>query len=168
MVNINTYFIALLIIIVTPQFGFSQTINKRSKNIVSEKEQTWKPVNEFADYKNIMQTSPDDVGTPVLTNIFNGVSFYTKHCMVSSDSNKIILLKLVNSNNYPVKISWRISPTAPTQSVEVPALSEVDGSCSFVDNNQTNLAIQIPAGTDTEEMKKYALTHLTVIEEKDN
>ena len=69
---------------ITPQFGVSQTINKLSNNIVSEEEQTWKPMNEFADDNNIMQTSPDDVGTTVLTNIYNGVSFYTKHCEVSS------------------------------------------------------------------------------------
>ena len=153
---------------ITPQFGVSQTINKRSNNIVSEEEQTWKPMNEFADDNNIMQTSPDDVGTPVLTNIYNGVSFYTKHCEVSSESEKIILLKLVNSNNYPIKVSWQISPSAPVIFVIVPAISEVEGSCSVVDNNQTNLAIQIPVGTDTEEMKKYALAHLTVTEEKNN
>lgn len=151
---------------IIPQFGLSQTINKRSNNILSEEEPSWKPINEFPNYQNMMQTSPNDVGTPTLINVMNGVAFFRK--VSDCNSEKIILLKLINSNNYPVKVSWQISPTTPVKSVVVPALFEMEGSCSIIDSNQTNLATQIPAGIDNEEMKKYALSHLTVIEEKNN
>ncbi len=154
---------------IIPQIGVSQTINKRSNNlqnvdVQTTDEQAWRPINEFPNYQNMMQTSPTDVGTPVITNIKNGVSFYNKRCNTDAQT---LLIKLVNTNNYPVKVSWQISPTDPLVSVVVPALSEMEGSCSVVDNNnQNNLAIQIPVGADNEEIKKYTISHLNVIEEK--
>ena len=54
------------------------------------------------------------------------------------------------------------------KSVVVSALSEMEGSCSAIEDNQTNLDIHFPAGNDNDEMKKYMLSHLTVIEEKNN
>jgi len=160
--NNNTLFITLLIIMIIPQIGMSQTINKRSNNLQSVDEQTWMPINEFPDYQNVMQTSPTDVGTPVITNIKNGVSFYNKRCNTDVQT---LLIKLVNLNNYPVKVSWQISPRDPIVSVVVLAQSEIEGSCSLTDDNSTKLKIQFPVGVDNEEIKKYILTHLSVIEE---
>lgn len=143
-----------------PQFGWSQTIDKRTKIVHAQEKKIWKPFNKFKDDQNIMQTNPNDVGTPVSTNIKDGVSFYSKRSQCNSEN--VVLLKLVNSNNYPVKVSWKLSPNTPEVFVLVPASSGLEGSCSLNDNNLAKLIIKKPNDIDKKEIKKYALSHINV------
>jgi hypothetical protein len=109
----------------------------------------------------MMQTSPDDVGTPVLINIKNGVSFYKKSCESSID--KVSLLKLVNSNNYPVEVSWQFSSDAPIISVVIPSLSEIEGRClDSKGEDISKLSIHIPFNADAKKIKKYMISHLLI------
>ena len=154
--------IVLVLLMTIPFFGFSQSINKRSEaNIVeNKKERIWKPINIFPDHNNIMQSHANDVGTPVLTNIKNGVSFYRKPC--DSNTERVVLLKIENSNDYPVQISWQINPKSPKISVSVKAKSESEGICSAKDGNASKLTIHIPLDDDVEKIKKYIVSQLSV------
>jgi hypothetical protein len=153
----------ILLFMIIPFIGFSQSMNKIAevKATRAIQEQIWKPINKFPDYNNMMQTSPDDVGTPVLINIKNGVSFYKKSC--ESDTEKIGLLKVVNSNNYSVQISWQLNSSSDYVSVVIPSLSEIEGMCSVSkDENVSKLSISIPIDADTKEIVKYFHSHLQI------
>ena len=153
----------LLMLIIIPFIGFSQSISKKSKVNVTENNKTkiWKPINKFPDKNNIMQTHPEDVGTPVLTNVKEGVSFYKKTCE-SSVYEIVILLKVVNSNSYPVKISWQLSPKSPKVSVDVPANSEDEGTCSAQEGTAYKLVLRMPLDGNVKKVKKYVISHLSV------
>ena len=152
----------LLVIMIIPSLGHSQSISKRPdiKEGVSQLQKKWQPIYAFKDYNNIMQSSPTDVGTPNLTNIKNGVSFYKKTC--SSVAKKTIIVKLVNSNNYSAKISWQLSADLPVTFVVIPPNSEMEGLCPVTNGGGAKLVIQIPEGANSEQFKNYLYTHTFV------
>ncbi len=101
----------------------------------------------------------DDKGS----NVQNGVEFYSQ----KTDCNGSIvnLGKLVNTNNYAVKVSYQISADSPVINVRVGASATVEGSCSTTDVNLAKLAIPLPVGKTDEEKQKnkeYMHTHIVV------
>lgn len=150
---------------IIPQFGWSQnheTHGNEKTSAATANEGPWKPINKFATPKNGTQYGSVEVETTTLTNVLNGVSFYSKNSICESE--KIIVLKLINSNNYSVKVIWQIKPDAPKTVIEIPANSDFEGSCSVTDKdeNKSKLIIKIPQESDKEEIKKYVFSHITV------
>jgi len=100
-----------------------------------------------------------------LTNVVNGVSFYSKKggCNVSNSLEEISLIRVINVNPYPVKISWQRSPGSPAEFVVIPASKEVEGSCT----DQSKLAVSLPKDeAEKEKIVSYIIAHLTVAEAK--
>lgn len=159
----KTLFTILLVIMIIPQIGWSQnheTHDHDNVTVVTPKKEPWKPVNKFAAPNSVEQSS---IAAPApLINVLNGVSFYSMTSMCNSE--KVILLKLINSNNYPVKVAWQMKSTAPEVVVEVPAGTDYEGNCTIADKdkNKAKLVIMMPQDADKDEIKKYVFSHLTV------
>lgn len=136
------------VIILYPLYSVSQVTTEKS--LIRSNDENWRPVKLKEDGTNVM----------------NGVSFYkrTGHC----DSEDLLFIKLINVNNYPVKVEWQLSPDAPKTSVTVPASRQIEGDCSS--GNDENLSkLSIHKLKNKEEKKKifeYMRSVLTVSEIK--
>lgn len=94
-------------------------------------------------------------------NVMNGLHFYTVKSECNSQTTK--LLKLVNVNAYPVKLSYQLSPDSPVINVMVPASKTIEGSCTTTDANLKNLVITIPAEAEQfKKNKEYMRSHISV------
>lgn len=85
------------------------------------------------------------------------------------NSEEVLLLRVVNPNNYPVQVQWQIRPNGPVMQEVVPASTDVLGYCpSDKDKKQTALIItNIPqTAGEKEKAKAYFVSHLTVTELK--
>jgi len=156
-------FILMASSLIIPQFGISQTENKQATAAFSSGE-SWRPINKFDEPKNNIQTSNNIAVAAPLTNVLNGVSFYSKNSECNAE--KVVILKLINSNNYDVQISWQMSPTSPKVDVIVSALKDYEGSCTTDDKNKAKLVIIKPSESKKGEAMKYALSHISVAEVK--
>lgn len=146
-----------------PQIGWSQNHenhNHENVTVTTPKIESWKPLNKFANPNSLEQSN---VAAPApLINVLNGVSFYSMNSVCNSE--KVILLKLINSNNYPVKVAWKMKSNAPEVIVEVPAGTDYEGNCTIADKdkNKAKLVIMMPHDADKDEINKYVYSHLTV------
>jgi hypothetical protein len=123
-----------------PLFSKAQNIARKEAPVVKHEEKVgWQPV------------KLDDKGS----NVQNGVEFYSQKG--DCPSGKVTLAKLVNTNNYAVKISYQVSPESPMVNVLVPASATMEGSCSVTDGNLGKLVIKLP---ETEDAKKKSTQHL--------
>lgn len=101
-------------------------------------------------------------------NTINGVSFYNR--TESCNSEDILIIKLVNKNNHPVKVKWKeLSEIEKT--VTLGPSSELEGTClAFTNkdpkNMQYNLSINKSKIDAEGKFKKFALDNLQVVEEK--
>ncbi len=141
--NLLTFiFVAITL---SPLFSQTQNFGKKEVN-TSLLTETWEPLSLGEDGKNVL----------------NLVSFYVlkTHC----SSIESVLLRLVNSNKYAVKVEWQLSPESPKVHVIVPAATDMQGSCPSVnDKNPTNLAISTPkTEEERQKIKEYFLSHLFV------
>lgn len=153
-------FIFLGILFLLNQRVQSQSIGRRSPNLTTEKLLTWNPVNEFKDYNNLMQKSPSDSGTPVITNIKEGVLFYSKACNIDT---QMIVMKLVNSNQYTTKVSWKKAPNMDAEYIVLLPSSEIEGSCNLSLNEvQNKLIFQIQDKEKFQELKKYIISTIEI------
>ena len=166
----KNFFLSLLITsMIIPQIGLSQTHenhNHEKATAAVPHGKSWKPVNKFSAPKSEAQSGNNIVATPPLTNVLNGVSFYTMNSVCNSE--KVILIKLINSNNYPVKVSWKVSEATPAVVVEIPAKTDFEGQCSTGSNdaNKANLVVKMPQKSEKEAMEKQVFSSLTVSELK--
>lgn len=104
--------------------------------------ESWKPVNKFNAAEQEEQKGNTVVAPAPLTNVLDGVSFYR---MVSvCEGKKVFLLKLINSNDYPVKVQWQLSPSSQKVYVNIPARKDYEGNCSSTDANIKKLIIEQP------------------------
>jgi len=93
--------------------------------------------------------------------IINGVEFYSKK--TNCHSEKVMLAKLVNTNNYSVKVSYQLNPESPVIYLRVPASSTIEGSCEATDENGAKLTIKMPETEDAKQkIKKHLLSHIIV------
>jgi len=155
--------ILTLSMFVFPLLGMSQSANKPEATAFTFND-SWRPVNKFSASENKTQLGNNLVAAPSLTNVLNGVSFYSKNSECNAE--KMVILKLINSNNYDVQISWQMSPTSPKVVVIVPALKDYEGSCAPDDKNKAKLVIIKPSESKKGEAMKYALSHISVAEVK--
>ena len=97
-------------------------------------------------------------------NILSGVEFYSKSAecdQVSSD-----LVKLINTNNYSVKIAFQIEKSGPVQYVRVPANATIEGVCNAADPNIAKLIFHLGAGDMARKAKEFIISSLVVSEFK--
>jgi len=161
-IMIKSLFLVLMII---PLLSYSQSIS-RPTNSLSPNEESWMPINNFT-MQNAIHTENSVTVAPQLTNVLNRVSFYIKNAVCNSE--EVVLLKLINSNNYTVKISWQITPTSPIMFFIAPARRVSEGACSPKGNIETSeLIIKKLTGSDVERKKKkeYILSSITVTQVK--
>jgi len=101
------------------------------------------------------------------SNAIGKVLFFTQKSTCNAED--AMLLRVVNPNNYPVKVQWQVGPDSPIMQEIVPASTDVLGYCpSANDKKQTALIItNIPkiAG-EKEKARAYFVSHLTVTELK--
>jgi len=144
----NLLVVLFIIAMTLPFLSKAQTNNKSLEWATQPKQVGWKPV------------KLDDKGN----NVQNGVEFYSQkgECI---NAQNVSLAKLVNTNNYAVKVSYQISADSPVINVRVGASATVEGSCSTTDSNLAKLAIPMPvAKTDEEKQKnrEYIRAHIVV------
>ena len=95
------------------------------------------------------------------SNVQNGVEFYSQKgdCPYGI----ITLAKLVNTNNYAIKVTYQVSPESPIVNVLVPASGTIEGACATTEGNLSKLVIKMP---ETEDAKKkttqFLLSHIVV------
>ena len=155
----NTLLIILFSsIILIPQIGWTQDnkVNENKKNTVATaNEELWKPINKFPD----PNVSTVNDATPLI-NVLNGVSFYSKNS--SCNGEKVTILKLINSNAYPVRVEWQMTTNGTVEFVDVPASRSIDGSCSSTNSNESKLALKEPNETERETIKNYVYSHIKI------
>src|ERR1035437_8587518 len=142
----NLLVVCVVVTMMQPILSKAQTINKRANVTLTQSD--WKPVNKFVDTENKVQQGTEIVAKPPLTNVINGVSFYSKKSECNSE--EVRLIKVTNVNSNPVKISWQKGPEFPVEFVIIPASKEVEGSCV----GQPKLIISLPK--DKTEREKIA------------
>jgi hypothetical protein len=100
-------------------------------------------------------------------NIQNGVEFYSKS--VECNLQKVDLVKLVNTNNYSVKIAFQRNAETPVEYIRIQASSSMEGLCSSSDLNLAKLVFNFPNGKTEEELKKikqFVISSIVVSEMK--
>lgn len=100
-------------------------------------------------------------------NVQNNVAFFTQKS--DCNSKQVVLVKVVNSNTYPVNLSYQISAETPVVEVKIPASITLEGTCSSTDANLVKLVVDFPKGKTEDEIKKieeYTKMHLVVSKSK--
>lgn len=136
--------------ILFPSAIFSQQATAISPTMKTENQ--WRPAKIQNDGNNSM----------------NGVKFFRKPS--SCDSKKVVLIKAVNTNPYPVRINWKENNTLQ-RSVVVPASSEIEGNCTAYNGNDNNapqkmLVIEKKEKETIKGDNKKLISDLMVLEEK--
>jgi hypothetical protein len=68
--------------------------------------------------------------------VLNGVSFLSKEA--ECNSQKIVTIKLVNANQYPVSVNY-VENNGSKKSIKIPSSSSIEGTCElFSDLNENN------------------------------
>lgn len=137
-------FCAMLLL---PGLTKGQAMNKRSDSSSA----TWKPL------------KLNEAGS----NAIGKVLFFSQKSTCNAE--EVLLLRVVNPNNYPVKVQWQISPDGPVMEEVVPASTDVLGYCpSDKDKKKTGLILTNIPKTEGEKQKAraYFISHLTVTEIK--
>lgn len=159
----NLILILLISIMILPQVASSQSVSRPSENA-----KAWMPVNKFKAPQNQEPTTSEVVVAPPLTNVLNGVSFYVNE--TACNGIETLLLKVINTNTYPVNISWQLNKKSAASVVEVPARRDLEGSCETNDSrHSTSLVIAKPIGLTEKEIKaarKFGLASISVTEKK--
>ena len=99
------------------------------------------------------------------SNIEKGVVFFNKAGTCNSD--KVVLLKVVNLNKYAVEIHWQESPDI-SKTIIVPGSTEVEGKCDNADKECTeSKLVLLKAKQDKDKkVKQYILSTLEISEVK--
>ena len=94
-------------------------------------------------------------------NAISGVEFFSKKGFCNSE--KVNFVKLINTNNYAVKVSYQISAESEVVYVTVPASVTIEGSCEATDGNVSKLVIKALESDEAKQKAKvYMRSHLTV------
>ena len=119
-------------------------------------------------YKEATLSHPAEQWNPVKldadgNHVRNGVLFY-KHA-ADCGSDRVKLFKLVNMNDYAVKVSIQYSPEDPQVIITIPASSSLEGACNSTDVNKSKLVFKVKPNMTEEEKKKnadFARDHIQV------
>ena len=96
-------------------------------------------------------------------NMRGGVQFYTKTDVCNNK--KVTLAKVINTNQYMVKLSYQISDESPVVSLVIPAFTSLEGSCTASDVNTSKLLVDLPETSSKEEkdkMNSFIISHISV------
>jgi len=163
MKNIKTFRSVILItIIITSLTGFSQNhSHEHEKSTAANPHaESWIPVNKF-NAQTSEKPSGNTVSAPApLTNMLEGVTFYTMKSVCNSK--KVILLKLINTNESDVEVEWQLTPTSKKVVVSIPARKDYEGSCSSTDKNISKLVIDAPDESEKNAIKKHVFKTIKV------
>lgn len=163
MKNIKTFrSVVLITTIITSLTGFSQNHNYEHENstVAVPHGESWMPVNEF-NAQTAEKPSGNVIIAPApLTNMLENVTFYTMESVCNSK--KVILLKLINSNDYAVEVEWQTSPSSPKVVVTIPARKDYEGSCASSDKNIAKLVIDAPDESEKQIIQKYVFKTIKV------
>lgn len=143
--------------------GWSQTEVKHTSVAVPDGE-SWLPINKFSAPARTAQTGNTLAAEQPLTNVLNGVSFYRMKS--NCNATAVGLLKVINTNSYPVTISWERGPGTGVESVIIPAKQSAEGTCSSEDPVRAKLVFTLPTGPDKEQVNKFFLSSIRVTESK--
>jgi hypothetical protein len=107
---------------------------------------------------------PVFLGSPDGTNSLNGVEAY--YTFATCNNSELILVELINHNNYTVKASWKnfiinndgqkMSSSAAQDSVTIQSNSQLIGDCKG--NNPSLVYKLTDFGTDKLNYKEYAVS----------
>ena len=142
---INILFVASFLML--PIFSNAQNLSFREypAKKSQEKKVGWQPVTMTKEGSNVK----------------NGVEFYSQKgdCPYGI----ITLVKLVNTNNYAMKVSYKTSPESPVVYIMVPASATIEGSCATVEGNLSKLIIKMPEKEeDQKKTSEYLIANVAV------
>lgn len=124
----------------------SQTATLYKETTLGQKPVSWIPVQIATDGGNIIK----------------GVQIYSYETECSSE--KVQIVKLINTNLYSVLLSYQLGINDPVVEVTIPASFSIEGDCSSSDINLKKLLISFPAKTEVENNKlmEYIRSHISV------
>lgn len=161
----TTLFVVLLVMMILPQLGWSQnheTHDHDNITVVTPKRDLWKPFNKFPNSEIKIQSDNNIESIPPFINVLNGVSFYSTNSVCSAE--KVIIMKLINTNTFPVLVTWQMSPESDKVIIEIPASTDFEGSCANIgkDKNKDKLIMKMPEKSELEKVEQYVIKHLSV------
>lgn len=142
----NLIFAFIMIALIQSVYTRAQDVAKPMA-IQNEQKSGWQPFKLAVDGNNVQ----------------NGVTFFSQKS--DCNSGQAALIKLVNSNTYPVNVSYQISAESPVVNINMSASITIEGSCSSTDANIVKLVIDLPKDKTEEErkkMKEYIKLHIVV------
>ena len=93
------------------------------------------------------------------TNIIDGVQFYSFD--TECNKSKVTLVKLINTNKYPVNLSYQLTANSPVIQLSIPASFSIEGSCSSTNENEKKLIID-SSDIKTSDKTEYVRFHISV------
>ena len=152
----NFLMIVLTIVII------SQTTTAQSVVRPSENTKSWSPLNNFKVKQSKKPLTSNVEAVSPLNNVLNGVSFYVNKTECNGE--EFFLLKVINTNNYSVSVSWQLNKMEAVSVVQIPAKRGLEGSCQENDErHSTDLVLAKPIGLTKKEMEEIKLTFLKSI-----
>lgn len=128
----------LTLILFMVNSGIAQ--NNKHSSAATPNGESWMPVNEF-NFPEIKKQKGNTVEVPApLKNMLDGVAFYTMNAVCNSK--KVILLKLINSNDYAVDIEWQQNSSDNKIVITIPANNTYEGVCSSQNKDISKLVIE--------------------------
>lgn len=125
-------------------YSYAQTVENLAKK--SLEQNVWKKI------------KLDDSGN----NINRGVAFFKQKTVCNAENT--VLIKLVNTNSFPVNVVVQFFENGPLETILVKANSELEGSCNVKDSLAKLLVIKIPE--NHKDYFHYIIRHINVFEAK--
>jgi hypothetical protein len=96
------------------------------------------------------------------SNVINGVQFYAHKEICNSK--EITLIRLVNTNTYPARVTYQMGSEQPLIHIRIPGSTSIEGSCSPPDENVSKLVISFEGLNKTEkhELIEFMIAHIAV------
>ena len=167
MKNIKTLrSVVIITILITSLTGFSQNHNHEHEKATAATPhgESWMPVNKFTPHTHDEPSGNTIIAPAPLTNMLEGVTFYTMKSVCNSK--KVILLKLINTNESAVEVEWQLTPTSKKVVESIPAKKDYEGSCSSTDKNISKLVIEAPNESEKNTIKKHVFKTIKVKKDK--
>ena len=138
----NKYLYAVLFVLfLMKTVVFSQTAHLEAS--LAHPAEAWKPFKIGSDGSNVK----------------DNVEFYKM--VTDCGGKKTIILKVLNKNNFAVRVSYQKNSTSPKQIVEIPALKALDGWCGAT-GNEAGLVIEKNMQKNSQEDKEYLRSHFEI------
>ena len=155
--------VTLTLILFMVNSGIAQ--NNKHSSAATPAGESWLPVNEFNSPVAKKQNGNTVEAPAPLKNVLDGVSFYTMNAICNS--NKVILLKLINTNDYAVDIEWKLNPNEDKITINIPANESFEGNCSSSkDDTISKLVVEIQNEPSNANSTNYLFKSVKVLNTK--